>query len=162
MTEVIYTAIIDKPKVSVSERPTLKYAAHAAIMLKNEGDEILRDIAKTQHDLGEEYARKMIMTRPAGRKDAGTAGAVYEKLLKDMSVKYRVVASSDRCFIVHNTGCPFLTKWEGSDASKLCENFGKSFVQGLCDGINPQLRYSITRMMSRGDPYCEEKIELVE
>jgi hypothetical protein len=58
--------------------------------------------------------------------------------------------------------CPFFNEWKraGVDIPKLCESFGESFVKGLCESVNPKLRYSVTKNLSSGDTFCEERIEL--
>ncbi len=153
---------INKPKIRAGERPAVKYAVHAAGAFEREGEEALANIAKTQHELGAEYARDQIKELGIKGNDARAAGAVFKSLLQDMAVEHRVIEGTNKRFVVHTRGCPFLKEWkkEGKDAPVLCESFGKSFVQGICESVNPKLRYNVTKMMSRGDPYCEERIEL--
>lgn len=153
---------LKKPRIKVGESPALKYAAYAADAWAEEGEEALVGIEKAQHELGTKYARVQLKSRGIKGKDASAAGAVYETLLRDLEVEHDVVKDTKKRFVVHTSDCPFLQEWKtrGADASRLCASFGSSFVQGLCDGINPKLRYSVTRMMSKGNPYCEERIEL--
>lgn len=140
----------------------VKYASHVADACDMEGEAALNTIARTQHELGAKYARDQIKEQGHRGKDAKTAGEVYIHLLQELFVEYSVVDNADNHFVVRTKGCPFLQEWSkaNTDSSKLCVIFGNSFVQGLCEGVNPRLKYNITRMMSRGDPYCEECIEL--
>ncbi|VVB88671.1 Uncharacterised protein [uncultured archaeon] len=153
---------IRKPKVKVSERPAVKYAASAADKVAKEGEKALKTVAQTQRELGTKYARERIKSCGIKGKDAKAAGAVFMALLSELSVDYNIIEDTSRRFVAHTTECPFLEEWKntGADASKLCESFGKSFVQGLCDAVNPKLKYTVSRTMSGESSYCEEKIEL--
>lgn len=154
---------IRKPKIKVGEKPSLKYAAYVADVWAKEGEKALRMVAQAQHELGLKYARKHIKSNGIKGKGARAAGAVYENLLRGLSVEHSIIEDTNKRFVVHTEDCPFLEVWKtaGADAPKLCAGFGNSFVQGLCEGVNPRLKYSVTMMMSRGNPYCEERIELV-
>ncbi|CAG0966295.1 hypothetical protein METP2_01114 [Methanosarcinales archaeon] len=154
---------ISKPKIKSGEKSAIKYATNAERAWEEEGEVALSSIEKTQHDIGAKYARIKISTRKIEGKDARAGGAVYDDLLQELCVDHSIIEDTDKRFIVQTRECPFLSVWEraGEDAPKLCESFGKSFVQGLCESVNPKLRYSVTRMMSKGEPYCEERIELL-
>ncbi len=158
----IYMAGISKPKIRSGEKPAIKYAASAQRAWEQEGEEALFSIEKAQHDLGANYARLKIRMRGIKGKDARAAGAVYDSLLRELCVDHSIIEDTDKRFVVQTRECPFLNVWKnaGDDAPKLCVSFGESFVKGLCESVNPKLRYSVTRMMSRGEPYCEERIEL--
>lgn len=154
---------ISKPRIKVGEKPALKYAAYVADVWAKEGDKALRIVAQAQHELGMKYARKQIKSSGIKGRDARAAGAVYEKLLRGLSVEHSIIEDTNKHFVMHTKDCPFLEVWKvaGADAPKLCAGFGSSFVQGLCKGVNPKLKYSVSRMMSKGNSYCEERIELV-
>ncbi len=153
---------IRKPKIKPGERPSVKYAAYAASKVAKEGEKALGTVAAAQRELGTKYARERIKSCGIKGKDAKAAGAVYAALLSELSVDHSVIEDTTKRFVVHTTECPFLEEWKNmeADASKLCANFGRSFVQGLCDAVNPKLKYSVTKKMSTGNSYCEEKIEL--
>ena len=151
--------MIGKPKIKAGEKPSVKYAAYVAGVLEKKGE---KELGAAQHELGAKYAKTQLAAHKIKGKDAKAAGAVYNNLLRELGMEYSIVEDTNKRFVVQTKGCPFLDEWrkEEVDESKLCESFGKSFVQGLCKSVNPRLRYSVTRMMSRGDPYCEERIEL--
>lgn len=155
-------AEVSKPRIKVGESPSVKYAAHVAGILEKYGEEALGPTAKAQHKLGAKYAKAQIKAHNIKRKDASAAGAVYDNLLQELDIEHRILEDTNRRFVVQTRGCPFLNEWRkgGVEGEKLCESFGKSFVQGICKSVNPKLRYSVTRMMSKGDAYCEETIEL--
>ena len=155
-------AEIRKPKIRAGERPVLKYAEQAAKLVAEEGEETLKTLARAQHELGKKYARTRIKSRGITGKGARAAGAVYESLLRELSIEHSIIEDTNKRFVVRTSECPFMEEWKtkGADVPKLCASFGKSFVQGLCEGVNPKLRYSATKMMSKGSPYCEERIEL--
>lgn len=161
--EEVQMSTVNKPKIRLGERPAEKYAAYAADAWKSEGEEALKAIADSQHELGKKYARMQIRSRGIMNNDAKAAGEVYETLLQELSVEHSIIENTGKRFIVQTKGCPFLQEWKDvaeEDVQKLCEGFGNSFVQGLCEEVNPKIRYHIIRMMSRGEPYCEERIEL--
>ncbi len=153
---------IRKPKIRAGERPALKYAEQASELVAGEGEETLNTIAQAQYELGKKYARTRIKSRGITGRGARAAGAVYDALLRELSVEHRIIEDTNKRFVVRTSECPFMEEWKikGADIPKLCASFGKSFVQGLCDGVNPKLKYSVTKMMSKGSPYCEGKIEL--
>lgn len=153
---------ISKPKIKVGERPSLKYAAHVADAWQKEGEKALKTISKSQHELGTKYARAQIKEHGIRGRDAGAAGEVYDNLLRELEIEHRIIEGTDKRFVIRTRGCPFLDEWRKEDTvdPKLCEGFGKSFVQGICEAVNPKLKYNITKMMSKGDLYCEERIEL--
>ncbi len=156
-------AKITKPKIKAGDSPAVKYAAYAASAWEREGEDALNAIANTQHKLGSAYALAKIKAQGIKGKDASAAGAIYENLLQELSVEHSIIEGTNRRFVVHTRCCPFLKEWQqaGTEAEKLCESFGNSFVRGLCERVNPKLRYSITKMMSKGESYCEERIELL-
>ncbi len=151
--------MIGKPKIKAGEKPSVKYAAYVAGVLEKEGG---KELGEAQHELGAKYARMQVKARNIKGKDAKAAGAVYDNLLRELGMEHSIIEDTNKRFVVQTKGCPFLDEWrkKEADESILCESFGKSFVQGLCKSVNPRLRYSLTRMMSKGDPYCEERIEL--
>lgn len=151
--------MIGKPKIKAGEKPSVKYAAYVAGVLEKKGE---KELGKAQHELGAKYARTQIKARNIKGKDARAAGAVYNNLLRELEIEHSIIEDTNKRFVVQTRGCPFLDEWrkEEADESKLCESFGKSFVRGICKSVNPRLRYSVTKMMSKGDPYCEERIEL--
>ncbi|KCZ70631.1 hypothetical protein ANME2D_02652 [Candidatus Methanoperedens nitroreducens] len=153
---------IGKPKIRSGERPAVRYAAYAADTWEKEGEEALEAISKAQYELGIKYAAAQIKAQGLKGKDASAAGAIYINLLQELSVVHSIIENTNNSFIVRTKGCPFFHEWKtaGVDPLKLCESFGNSFMQGLCEGVNPGLRYSITRSMSGGSPYCEKRIDL--
>lgn len=155
-------SMIGKPKIKAGEKPSVKYAAYVAGILEREGEKALGATVRAQHELGAKYAKAQLAAHKIKGKDARAAGAVYNNLLRELGMEHSIIEDTNKRFVVQTKGCPFLDEWrkEEADESKLCESFGKSFVQGLCKSVNPRLRYSVTRMMSKGDPYCEERIEL--
>jgi len=156
-------AITNKPKIKAGEKPSVKYAAFVAGAWEREGEKILGERARAQHELGAKYAKAKVRAHKIKAKDARAAGSVYISLLHELEIEHRIIEDTNKRFVVQTKGCPFLDEWKKIevDERKLCESFGKSFVQGLCKSVNPKLKYSVTRMMSRGDTYCEERIELI-
>lgn len=153
---------ISKPKIKLGEKPSMKYAAYVAGCFEKEGENVLVATSRAQHELGAKYAMAKVKVQGIRGKDARAAGEVYNNLLCELEIEHRIIEDTKKRFVVETRGCPFLDEWrkEAVDDPRLCESFGKSFVQGLCESVNPRLRYSITKMMSKGDPYCEERIEL--
>jgi len=153
---------ISKPKIKAGERPSLKYAALVASTWLKDGEKALKKISKSQQELGVKYAMAQIKAHDIRGKDARAAGEVYDNLLRELEIEHSVIEGTDMRFVVQTRGCPFLDEWKKEKIvdPKLCEGFGKSFVQGICEAVNPKLRYNITKMMSKGDLYCEERIEL--
>jgi hypothetical protein len=152
-------SIIGKPKIKAGEKPSVKYAAYVAGVLEKKGE---KELGEAQHELGAKYAKAQLAAHKIKGKDARAAGAVYDNLLRELEIEHSIIEDTNKRFVVQARECPFLDEWrkKEADESKLCESFGKSFVQGICRGVNPRLRYSVTKMMSRGDAYCEERIKL--
>ncbi len=154
--------MIGKPRIKAGEKPSVKYAAYVAGIFEKKGVMALKATARAQKELGAKYAKAQLAAHKIKGKDARAAGAVYDNLLRELEIEHSIIEDTNKHFVVQTKGCPFLDEWrkETDDESKLCESFGKSFVQGLCKSVNPRLKYRATKMMSRGDPYCEERIEL--
>ncbi len=151
--------MIGKPKIKAGEKPSVKYAAYVAGVLENEGE---KELEAAQHKLGAKYAKAQLAAHKIRGKDARAAGAVYDNLLRELEIEHSIIEDSNKRFVVQTKGCPFLDEWRKKEANEqvLCESFGKSFVRGICSGVNPKLRYSVTKKMSGGELFCEERIEL--
>ncbi len=151
--------MIGKPKIKVGEKPSVKYAAYVAGVLEKEGE---KELGAAQHEIGANYAKSQLAAHKFKGKDARAAGAVYDNLLRELEIEHSIIEDTNKRFVVQTKGCPFLDEWrkKEADESVLCESFGKSFVQGICSGVNSRLRYSVTKKMSGGETFCEERIEL--
>lgn len=70
-----------------------------------------------------------------------------------------VEASEDRC-VGRTTKCPWHERWkELGLKEEFCSSGHQGWGDGAVESLNPNFTFSLTKNMTRGDPYCEWKVE---
>jgi len=80
--------------------------------------------------------------------DARGLGSLIDSLEKDMGKAGNVISSTPRLYSKEITSCPF------KDAPpELCMQM-EEFNNGICQAVNPELKFKYSRMMTAREPTC--------
>jgi len=75
--------------------------------------------------------------------------------------KWEIVESSENACVARNIKCPWHERSkEQSLGFDFCSSGHKKWIQGVCESLNPNITATLTKLMPRGDAYCENIIEL--
>ncbi len=74
--------------------------------------------------------------------------------------KWEIVESSEDKCVTKNVKCPWYERFkEQSISFDFCGSGHQSWIEGVCDSLNPNFTATLTKSMPRGDAYCENVIE---
>ena len=75
-------------------------------------------------------------------------------------MKWEIVESSEDKCVTKNVKCPWHERFKELSLSfDFCSSGHQRWCEGVCDSLNPNFTATLTKIMTRGDAYCETIIE---
>ena len=75
-------------------------------------------------------------------------------------MQWEIVESSEDKCVAKNVNCPWHERFKELGLSfDFCGSGHQSWIEGVCDSLNPNFTATLTKSMVRGDAYCENIIE---
>jgi predicted ArsR family transcriptional regulator len=123
------------------------------------GDEIWEVVGKIMYDIGHNRGMEFAATMKIDPTDARSVGRILDLEDSHVGVKGEWVETGKKRAVKRELNCPF------GAALALCPDFCTRLIseveRGTFDVIGAKVKdFNITKLISKGDPYCEAIIEL--
>jgi hypothetical protein len=74
--------------------------------------------------------------------------------------KFETVEASEDKSVGRSTQCPWHERWKEMGLNEeFCTSGHQGWGEGAVESLNPKFTFSLTKNMTRGDPYCEWVVE---
>lgn len=122
---------------------------------ENYGEEGLKNMRQTFREGGVDLGRNEAKRLKTGKADAKTYHLIVNEALKAFGVKHEVTKISETNYILKIYDCPHAKNFASPE---VCDVF-LELDKGMVEGLNPDLKFKLTKHVKRGDPYCEYVVE---
>jgi hypothetical protein len=154
---------LERREKARQQRDWENYGSMVRAIFKKYGKEGMEVVQEVTSDSAKNYVIMSLQNFHLKGNDARTAGGYYKdfhKLIFDNDLE--IVEDSPKRVVLRNNGfCPLSQKIGEELTPDICLS-SMGHEHKACELINPQLRFSVPRLRSAGDPYCEYVFELKE
>ena len=123
------------------------------------GEEVWEVTEKIMYDIGYQRGMEFAITMKIDPADARSVGRIFDLEDSRIGVRGEWVETGKKRAVKHEFYCPF-----GETAAlcpDLCTRLFTAVERGTFDAIGAKVKgFQITKLMPKGDPYCEAVIEL--
>lgn len=123
------------------------------------GEEVWETTEKVTYDLGYQRGLELASTMKIDPTDARSIGRIFDLEDSSVGVKGEWVETGKKRAVKHEFYCPF-----GEAAAvcpEICTRLFAALERGTFDAIGAKVKkFKLTKIMPKGDPYCEAVIEL--
>lgn len=122
------------------------------------GDEAYEAVEQVMYDYGRGRAEEFGRIMKIDPKDARSVGRVFDLEDSQHDIKGEWVETGRKRAVKREYFCPMA---EGAAlCPEMCTRVAAAVEQGTLDGLGVKGRFFFTKLLPKGDPYCEVVIEL--
>ncbi len=152
---------VEKRRKTRQRRFWENYGSMVRSIYRKYGKEGMGVVYEVTSDSAKKYVITALKNFNLEGKDARTVGGYYKNFHKIMfGNDLEVVEDTPQRVVMRNRGfCSLSQNIQGELTAELCLS-SMGHEHKACELINPKLRFSLPRLRSAGDPYCEYVFEL--
>jgi predicted ArsR family transcriptional regulator len=125
------------------------------------GEEVWEATEKVMYDLGYQRGKEVASTMKIDPTDARSIGRILDLEDSSTGVKGEWVETGKKRAVKHEFYCPFAEV--AAVCPDICTRLFAVLERGTFDAIGAKVKdFKLTKIMPKGDPYCEAVIELEE
>ena len=154
---------VERRKKARQQRDWENFGSMVRAIYRKYGKEGMGVVYEVTSDSANKYVVMALKNFNLKGKDARTVGGYYKNYHRIMfGNDLEVVEDTPKRVVMRNSGfCPLSQNIQEELTAEVCLSY-MGHENKACEIINPKLRFSVPRLRSAGDPYCEYVFELKE
>ncbi|NQT71638.1 MAG: hypothetical protein HQ553_02565 [Chloroflexi bacterium] len=129
-----------------------------SVLAARYGNEIYDEIEKVMYDYGYGRAQEFGQTMKIDPNDARSVGRIFDLEDTQNGIKGEWIETGKQRAVKREYFCPMATA--ATLCPEICTRVAASVERGTFDGLGVKGEFSFTKLIPKGDPYCEVVIEL--
>ena len=122
------------------------------------GDAVWDEVEKVMYDYGYQRAKEFVEIMKIDPKDARSVGRIFDLEDSQYGVKGEWVETGRKRAVKREYFCPMAAG--AMLCPEMCTHIAGATEKGTLDAIGVKGKFSLSKLIPRGDPYCEVVLEL--